>query len=673
MPLQATVRLGPGELSTALYLSDLQFRHLGARGPFDNPLIREFTPVADRNIIATETAALYTDALLAHAEREHARSQALVLHVCGDVADTPCQSEIGRLESVLDRHQIPVATYTRGNHSSANFFGVINLLSGFYRWLRRKPFFEHFSLEREMEEVAGGAGNVLDARGTFHGIGRILHRGRLDVREVRLWTGKKLNFLNLAVQENDLTSYLPLGDTESIPFDPNHLESNFETFWRQNEDEPGKTQLWECMVNAELADQAVNERRTKVTPFYIQAAEQVRFRLEDHREAPLYTITLDGVDHRHFFATNPGISALQLRVVETFIEKMTRENPNARFKINCHFPVEDLMKKPWRFWRRREFRRIFKELLAREEVILYICGHTHERAVTDLNKTLKLGRKTALQEVRVPSLIDYHPVAEDGGYKHRDARAILVEHATVARDASGRPQLKLELAYRGLNRDDIAEHCTEAVDQELRQYAKRHGYIRAMETVKMLRNQHIVGWMHSHAKRLWELITIGFHPTQHERRREYWHLLSLTKYLVDNLTVLSTVNMFNEAYHLLPFLASLTRFIEADHDPEELAVCAQLEGLRSALLEEYVVRRHEFAEDLAAGECPSALREYNDLFRRVGAHRLSNLLLALKPGSQAWTFALLAAIDASRGEFEYHKHKPTKVLSEIGTITVPLS
>jgi len=46
--------------------------------------------------------------------------------------------------------------------------------------------------------------------------------------------------------------------------------------------------------------------------------------------------------------------------------------------------------------------------------------------------------------------------------------------------------------------------------------------------------------------------------------------------------------------------------------------------------------------------------------------------MQLRVGGQARALAILAGIEASRGEFDFHNRKPTKVPNKVPTITIPI-
>ncbi len=652
-----------GEVSTTLYLSDTQFEHLGPRTFTRNPLIKKYSPVADRNVIATQTAGPFVDTLLRHNERRFA-GENLSLQILGDIPDTPCQEELNRFEQILANHAVPVEGYDRGNHSSSNAFGVINLKSRLYEFLRRYvPFFHGFSLRQEICKACGSASTMLTAQETLQGMHRILHRHRSATPGVEA--------INRSVHRANYEGY-ELTTGQPVPFDEAHRRQNFETFWSPSpatqRGDASEAPFWEAMVNHEVANDDVAERPTDVNPFYIQAAETVRFQLGGGAEVPVYTLSLDSVDTANMIATRPGISELQIRLIETFIEEKLAENPNARFKVSCHFSASSMLNRSVT----RRARRAFKKLLARDEIILFTSGHDHYRKIVDLNKELRLKRATPLPAVIVPSLIDFHPVEKDGVIQEQDARAILVERMWVERDPEGKGLLKLDLCYKGLDPDELQRRATPAVRRELALYEEEHGYMRSKETAKQLKSRHVVGFTKGQFKRAWEFFTVGFNIFRPRRFVEYWRGFSISQYIIDNFTVVSTVNMFNEAFHLIPFLDSLSRLVATDGDPAEKAIQNQIEGLRTALSENHRERLHAFEKALGEGQRASELRQYNDLFEQSGTYLLSKLLLALNPEGQARTFAVMAGLAASRAEFEFHRHSVSQVPSQLPLQTIPL-
>ncbi len=680
--------LHPNTTLATFYVSDPQFEYLGARGFTHNPLIKWFADPADRNVILTQTAPLWVHELLLRA-KEHFEGlkdhpHKLAIEVKGDVADTPLVSEIQRLEKILNRLGISVEGYTRGNHSSNNIYGVFNLDSPGYERVRNFKWpplrFFRFSLDEQLEGTAEEPGDILKQRETIEAMSRIVSCCREDKSDPRR--------LTTAVHEADYDGYqLLVGHDqpeERVAFSPKNLDRNFRTFWKPTKgtetNSPRETRFWECIVNYDIANEKQRLRATQVNPIYIQASETARFRADDGTEYPVYTLSLDGLDNKNLLAAvGGGLSELQVRLLETFMEKMLKENPRARFKISSHYSAKELVSVPWYMpWRRRKAkaaREAFRRLLAREEVVLFSYGHTHSRKVTDLNRDLKLGRKSQLVEINAPSLIDYHPNQQQHNGEYHDARAIVVEKLRFVEDSRSR-RLVIDLEYRGLDAVDVREGRTPEVDRAVEEFSAKHGYNRARETRKMLRNKHAAGWINNHVRRAIEFVR-HFFPHPFSKFKKYWKTLSFAQYVIDNFTVVSTVNMFNEARHLIPFLESVAHFIHADDEPGQLAVRAQLLGIRTALVENAYTRQHAFEQALASGTRPSELKTYNDLFLRTKAHRIADLLLRLRPGSPARAFAILTSIRASKEEFQqrrffFLKAKPTKVPNRLPPIEIPL-
>ncbi|HSA58075.1 MAG TPA: hypothetical protein VLJ37_00105 [bacterium] len=646
--------LALGQTHTTLYVADPQFEHLGPRSAVDNPLIDRMVPSADRNLISTSTAPLFVDTLLNHVRENHdARS----MQVLGDVPDTPCKSELTHFEKVLDRHPVPVEGYDRGNHSSSNAYGVVNLLSRAYRFLVR-VMKGRDPLKKDVCQSCSNEGNVLTPRETFRGMHRILHRHHANAapierinRSVAAVTGKAAIFSD---------------GTPPVLLKPSNHRQIVEAFWKPTPDSDGRARYWESMVNFEVADQDIPDRKTKVTPFYVQATEEARFRLESGTEVPVYTISMDSLDNGNPLAVIPGVSALQVRLVEAFIEEKLKENPNARFKLSSHFSSIRILKGATSC----EARELLRGLLSREEVVLFSGGHSHERELTNLTEKLGLKRASGLMEIIVPSLVDYHPSQNGDSKMFQDARALVIETMKVEKDAQGRPVLRIDLEYQGLDREDLKEGHTSEVEERLKWFKGRHGYQRAKETVNDLKRRHIRGFAVRRLKHLGECLGLfGLRAL----RKGWKRVFSPVQALFDNFTVVSTVQMFNECEHYIPFLESLVHFMKMDEEGVgESAARAQIEGILTLLQKEYAPRRQQFEKEVQAGTSAVELKRFNDLYEIAGMHLLPELFLQLKMGGQARAFAVLAGLDASQEEYEYHRGRPTKVPNNVPAISIPI-
>jgi hypothetical protein len=645
----ATATMAQGEIHTTLYLADPQLEHLGPRSCVDNPLVDAVIHSADRNLISTATTPLYIDTLLDHVRRFH---NAQSLQILGDVPDTPCADEINHMEAVLDRHGIPVDGYDRGNHSSSNAYGVVNLGSRLYRFLVRW-ILRHDPLKEDTCQSCGSVDNLLTPEGTFRGMHRILHRHHPNPPPI--------DKIATSVKKASGRGYtLPTSRAE-VPFTSENSARTFETFWKPTAGVDGKTRYWETLVNFETADLPIDKRPSAVTPFYVQATEEARFHLDDGTQVPVYNISMDSLDNGSPIAVIPGISALQVRLVENFIDEKLKENPNARFKLSSHFSAIRIMKGDTSC----EARALFRKLLSREQVVLFSGGHTHIRELANLTERLKLDRKTDLMEFIIPSLIDFSPSHNLKSQLDQDGRALMIEKMTVDKDAQGRPILKIDLEYQGLDREDLDGNLLSSVEERLEWFKKEHGYQRAKETLEDLKRKHIRGFFKRRLRMLGQLFTS---PIKTLKR-----LFSPVQAAIDNFTVVSAVQMFNETKHFVPFLDSILHFIDADQDPGELAARAQIEGVRTLLQAEYDVRRPQFEAEVARGESAVDLKRFADLYQRAGLHVIPELLLKLKLGGRARAFAVLAGLDASQEEYEYEGGKPTDIPNKVPVVSVRLT
>src|SRR5678816_2937910 len=67
--------LSPNASLATLYIADPQFEYLGRRGFTHNPLIKWLIEPADRNVILTQTAALWVDELIRLEKLRHEKEE----------------------------------------------------------------------------------------------------------------------------------------------------------------------------------------------------------------------------------------------------------------------------------------------------------------------------------------------------------------------------------------------------------------------------------------------------------------------------------------------------------------------------------------------------------------------------------------------------------------------
>jgi hypothetical protein len=445
----------------------------------------------------------------------------------------------------------------------------------------------------------------------------------------------------------------------------------------------------------------VEDRDTPVPPFYIQATEEANFQLDDGREVPVYSISIDSNDSTHAIAVFPAISELQVRLIETFMDTVRTHQPHARFKLSSHFPVGQLLNKPtgifdikgWlSYGTTSQARTALKALLSREEVILFASAHTHGRKIQDLTDKFQLARETPLMEVVVPSLTDYSPVEREGKPPH-DGRALGIEKMLVRREQD-KYSLDLELNFKGLEAEDLLKDCLgDEVRQAVAAHNEKHGYQRTLAIMlEKLGNPNWLGLRgplgrqligNFFAKRIKNFLGFfssglwGFIPLNFFKRRykAYWDRPSVLQDVSDALTVTSVEQMFQEAQDLIPFLDSLAHFVSQDvaaGDQTAEAVLAGLHQVQGNLVNEFAPYRNAFDAAVKERQDAAALTKFKDLFARIGLDQIPSLLLNLSYQSHARAFAVLVGLDASKVEYEFQGEKPAQVPNQALSLSVPL-
>ncbi|MBF0106360.1 MAG: hypothetical protein HQM16_13665 [Deltaproteobacteria bacterium] len=642
--------------ASQIVVSDLHLEHLGPRTVFKNPIIDRF-PVSNRTAISLLTAPAHLDALLRSARQAVSRKDLCGLQILGDATETPSVREATYIDTIIKRQALAVMGYARGNHSSAHAFGSLNTLSfGYQAFVHR-----YFPIYEEMLDAGNGAENVLTPQKTMRVMHDVIHHDEKNGA-----TPETLN-VRVAKGRNGAGYQLEGRGAEYMRFDEVKNTQVFQTFWCSQPGDKKNTKRWECLINYHEADTVPFMRRhAKVCPIYMQAFEEVRFVKKDGTDVPVYEITLDGLDHGSIYSAKPYISVFQIRLVEAFIDEMLKQNPEARFKISSHFPMTMLP---------RASKKEMKKLLAREEIILVKAGHTHSRDVTDLNKEFKLKRESDLIQITLPAFIDDEPLEDEQGQYH-DGRAVGIERMKLVQNSDGTHQIEIEFMFKALSPEDVPGVNAE-VRAQLADYRKKHGYVHAPAVMKEFKKMwpRLVATYGSNLKRtLWRLFKSVF-PWTKERFKDVYEEMNTLQDVVDSLTSLSTIQMFHEVDHLIPFLESVSHFLRADDD-HEMAVKAQLTGLTEYLKVEKVARRRQFIQAIKKVAPPSELRGFNDLYirKKGGPNRdvhgtgaaisiadVAKILLELKADSPARAFAILAGMEASLAEFEFEGGAPTEV------------
>ncbi len=641
--------LGLQEAARTLYVGDTHMKDVGRQTFLTNTFVGKFVHSAHHPLLATLTRGLYLDELLARqcdAMKRPAEASVPVRHLSmqgmGDYTDTPSDMEAALAVKIFEKNAIPMDGCDMENHGSSNAWGVVNLLSGSYQWLKKHVLRRLGLLDHEFTRAVGGHTKVLTPKDTMEMAHRLLHQTRPN--------GSTPDALNIKVSKEDTLEAFP----------------EFGRFWKQSS---GDRSYWECLINYDVADLKETERGGRTPSLYLQAHEQSRHRIGD-REVPVFDISLDTQDHHHLLAIIPGISEFQIRLVESFMDHQLRQNPEARFRLSAHFPLRDVASGITGLFASCRDKAALKRLLSREEIILVTGAHTHERAVHDLREVLDLERDTPLAEVTLPAIVAYSPWQDFPGAVYQTAQAIGRDTMWVEQH-EGQEHLRIDYEFVGLDERDF--EASSMVQASLQKLEREHGYIRYDVVRKAVRKFFGV-FVKRQARRLLEFFTQPLGMAKKKKKfMEFWKEDSVIRNAVDNLTAVSVTEAFDETKRLIPFLESILHFLDLEASGEPLAVKAQIQGVLTTLSDTYRLEHQAFEQAVQRGEDPNSLRRFDDFFARTGVHQLPSILVDLPKASQARHFALLAGMRAARAEYELQGGRPTEVPNQVPTISKIIS
>ena len=632
--LAATAQiLGLGEVSTTLYVGDTHIKDVGRQTFLTNSFVGGFVATADHPLLATLTRGLYLDEIMT---RESERNPYVRLQGMGDFTDTPSDEEAAVSNTIFERHPIPMDGCDMENHGSSNAWGVVNLLSKSYNWLKRHIFGRLGLLDLEFSKAVGGTPQILTPRDTIKMAHSLIHRTRPN--------GSTPDSLNIRVTEKETKS-------GSI---------RFSDCWKQS---PVDQSYWECLVNYDTADKNQAEREGRTPTIYLQAHER-RFHV-DGRDIPVFDISMDTQDHNHLLAIMPGISEFQVGLVESFMEERLKKNPSSIFRLSAHFPLSGVSG----FFTSCGEKAALKRLLSRSEVVFVVGAHTHDRAVTDLKKTLRLNRSSPLTEVTLPTIVKYSPWQSSKGAPDQTAQAIGIHRMWVEKDDRGTTVLKIAHEFGGVNPEEI--RTTDGVREAVASYSADHGYLTADVAKKAARRFAWV-FLKRQMRRLGAFFTQAMNPVSKKKVHDYWKEDSMIRNAVDNLTAVSVTETSERAKRLMPFLESLIHFLDVEPSPEALAVRGNIQGVLTALSATCDETRKAFEEAVARGEDPHRLRRFDTYLADTGVNQLPKFFLDLPRGSLARHYALLTGMEVARAEYQFHRGKPTKIPNQVPTITIQI-
>jgi hypothetical protein len=425
------------QTSYSLYTADDQRRYLSDQGPFQNEIVAKgIEGAALRSVFTDATNASYIEKLMGKSydlvqqyvaqDRQYGYDSAGFTGIVseGDVYDLGCPAEIQSfLASASDYVGISPDLAFRlivpGNHDGGQYMGNI--------WSPRN-LFGIVSL--------GGDDYRDDTCGSQQPItveDRISIADYL-VRQEESCPENTYRDVMTTVQRGNGSFYYLVGHDDKKLF--RHHEETFNTFWH----ETNELDRFDAVVhfNGHEKDPEESDVREWI---HLQAFKQEEFALASGDAVPIYHIGLDTQDFTAAPAWQSSIkghvSAMQVSLVENFMDEMLRRNPNAKFKISMHYPFEAL---------NDASRRNVKRILNRDEVLLVAHGHRHkERFDRDVRELISLpDRTTPLARLSVASLID-------------SPRTMVMERMIFSDGGeSGKYTIKFNFEFVGLESRDLA-------------------------------------------------------------------------------------------------------------------------------------------------------------------------------------------------------------------------
>ncbi len=425
------------QTSYSIYLGDDQRRYLSDQGPWQNDIVSQgLEPTALRNIFTEATNPAVILKLLEKAygtiqesmsvddRRGYGAVRFTGLIGMGDLFDLGCPAEVRSLIMSIAQYlgispELVFRLLLPGNHdggqymgsiwSPRNFFGLINLGGKDYQ-----------------EDICGPDPriSVEDRVEAFDCI----------VRQQEACSDQTRENVTVDIERGNGRIFSLENSNERIRF--KDTEQAFQKLWTPTPE----LDRWDAVMHFNT-DQENHEENGVRDWIHLQAFKQEEFELADGKTVPIYNIGLDTQD----FTASPAfqgsvkghVSAFQVSAVETFMDSKIQANPNAKFKISMHYPIESLV---------QSSKESVKRLLSREEVILVADGHEHrQRYDRDLRHVISLpSRKTPLARICVPSGID-------------NPRAMVTEKMIFSDGGEpGKYTVRFEFEFIGLEPEDIA-------------------------------------------------------------------------------------------------------------------------------------------------------------------------------------------------------------------------
>lgn len=656
-----------------LYAGDFQFRTYQDQGPMQNPAIdKGAIPVAIRHPFNDAIAPSFVSSLIAKTYDDFVEphldggAQFTGIVGMGDYLDLACEQEVSLLMISLEQMlaynpNLGFSLMANGNHDGAYYMGTVASTRNFAGLIGF--FYKDFVFDarvhacRDPESVQEMHENIADrdriVRG-YQGEGEDFLSGIVEVKRA---TGKKMRTPDEKILLKD-------------------WDKAFSYLWRETPEH----NRWDAVIHQNKTPYQKHEAHgpdansKEVSPYkgdflrwiHLQAHKAAEFATDQEGlTVPIYHIALDSQDHTSYSDSHGSvkghISPLQVSAVLVFMEKMLAQNPRARFKLAMHYPPEDLV------WRSR---RALKRLLNRDEVIMLVTAHTHQRGYTaDLRSTFSLKRESPLPHLLIPSTAD-------------ETREVVVEEMAFRQEAGG-GTIDFKFDFVGLSEQQIADperdkevyQAVAELEEDL--IRRKEGLIADIEGAGYPRKIKLRGEMGPEYTYLNEdeVIATLDDPLmkivangKSNRRMQAWTAVKMYvgmgKALKNNFTAQVSVPQMKQDFEtLLVYLDILAALYETD--------CREL-GLDSRAVEFNRRRRDlkliyfqvwlpKYERMLSQKFGDSELATMADLYTLTQTHDLFAFInKQMPPTSRAQKFAKIVAMRAAQEEARYHGYPDAK-------------
>lgn len=636
----------------SIYAGDFQFRTPQDQGPVQNAIF-------DKGLVSVAMRSLYTDSsapthLVELIRRTYAKvpdkNQFTGIKGMGDYGDLGCDQEFDRLRLAVqllleENPDLRFTLLTPGNHDGGFYIGTLlrsgrSLLADI--WYPNVEFDAKFGQCGEVENMTERGEGVAD-------LNAIAQNWKGDPKKAR-------EKITTHVKSGSRGGFR-LHDGERLSFKKDANEV-FKTLWKENT----ALDRWDAILHLNssllgrhhddkksgekdllsILSENTQMRRDPRQWIHLQATRQTEFESSTGATVPIYEIALDSTDLTSaplFAGTIKGhVSQLQISAIENFMNAKLAENPNAKFKLNMHYPVAKMVASACH---------AMKRLLEREEVILVSDAHVHERGFNaDMRDEFKLKRKTPLAHLTVPSTIDM-------------PREVVLEKMNFT-ESNGKGRINFDFAFESLPETEIPgydQNVREALEYfEALLAAKKENAPKTREKTYLYINEdEVIARLSPQMKRI----------ANNESKRDIQ--------IKELLTILFRLG--GQASNRFITEGSLRQIkIDFDYFLDFLDLVAGLLKLenpeRSKILESRIAKMRSYYEAWKIGylrhdrqKYPfSAQRSHNDLYTNANLDDIFDFLNSELPqGGATRAFFTAVGMRASAEEMEYHGYKLPEV------------